>query len=418
MISSTLLMARASGRPPKMVNVDYRQGMTLLTADQAARRLGVKVETVYAYVSRGALGRQRRAGSRASWFDAGEVEQLARRGRPRRTTRPPAIDVLVESGITAIGEDGHRYRGHLARQLASTATFEQVAELLWTGHLPAFAPWEPVSVSDAELPTPVDRLRHAVVLAAAGDPLAGDLRPEAVVPRARALLATMAAAIPATGDTRAARLDLGDGPLRGTIAGRLWPRLTGAGRPRPALVSALNAALVLLADHELAASTLAARIAASTRADPYAVVLAGLGPLAGPLHGRASRHARRLLDDAADHGVAAALRDALDAHGSYPGFGHPLYPDGDPRARQLLGLVRAAADTEVLDEVVDTVRRRAAVEPNVDLALAALTAAARMRPDAGEVVFAVARAAGWMAHALEEYGSPPLRFRARAVYVG
>ena len=392
--------------------------MTLLTADQAARRLGVKVETVYAYVSRGALGRQRRAGSRASWFDAGEVEQLARRGRPRRTTRPPAIDVLVESGITAIGEDGHRYRGHHAGPLATTATFEQVAELLWTGSLPAFAPWEPAPVPEAGLATPVDCLRHAVVLAGAGDPLAGDLRPDAVVPGARTLLATMVAAVPVIGDARAARLDLGDGPLRGTIAGRLWPRLTGTGRPRPALVRALNAALVLLADHELAPSTLAARIAASTRADPYAVVLAGLGPLAGPLHGRASRHARRLLDDAAAHGVAAALRDALDAHGSYPGFGHPLYPDGDPRARQLLDLVRAAADTEVVDEVVDTVRRRAAVEPNVDLALAALTAAARMRPDAGEVVFAVARSAGWLAHALEEYGSPPLRFRARAVYVG
>ena len=87
-------------------------------------------------------------------------------------------------------------------------------------------------------------------------------------------------------------------PLRGTIAGRLWTRLA-EGRAEPGLVAALNAALVLLADHDLAPSTFAARIAASVRADPYAVVSAGLGPVSGVLHGRASRAARQLLDAAA-----------------------------------------------------------------------------------------------------------------------
>jgi citrate synthase len=229
----------------------------------------------------------------------------------------------------------------------------------------------------------------------------------------------MVGGIPLAGDDRAPRLDLGGTtPLRATVAGRLWPRLTRA-RPRRALLRALNGALVLLADHELAASTFAARVAASTRADPYAVVLAGLGALAGPLHGRAGRHSRRLLEAAAAEGPAAALADALATYGLYPGFGHPLYPHGDPRAVGLLDLVRSAVGPDAMaaaDDLAMTVRRRAGVEPNIDFALAVLTAAADMRADAAEVVFTVARTAGWLAHAMEEYTAPPLRFRARAVY--
>lgn len=395
--------------------------MSGITAEEAAARMGVKVATVYAYVSRGALRSWRRPGSRTSLFDPGEVEVLARRGRPRRTTRPAALDLVIETGLTTIGDHEVRYRGTSALELARTATFEEVAHWLWTGRrdVPRL-PWEAPALTLPEVGGARDRLRLAVVMASAADPLRADLAVPAVVERGRSLVATLIAAVPSAGEVRAPRLLLpaGGSPLRGTVAGRLWSRIAGV-RPAPGLVAACNAALVLLADHELAASTLAARVAASARADPYAVVLAGLGPMSGSLHGGASRLAGELLRAAADVGAEGALARALEAHQLLPGFGHRLYPQGDPRARLLLELVRSAAPGAAAlvaaDRLIATVRRRADLEPNVDFALAVLAAVARMPAEAGEIVFTVARTAGWIAHAIEEYGERPLRFRARAV---
>jgi citrate synthase len=391
------------------------------SAEEAAARLGVKVDTVYAYVSRGVLHSRRAPGSRLSLFDPDEIEVVARRGRPRRTSRPPALDFVIESQLTTIRDHELRYRGRDACRLARRETFEQVAHWLWTGdQCPLGPPWEAASISVPDVPDIRDRLRLAVVLASAGDPLRADLSTPAVVATGRSLLATMVSAIPARGDARSARL-LVDGsatPLRGTLAGRLWGRLTTL-RPTPGLVAALNAALVITADHELAASTLAARVAASTRADPFAVVLAGMGPLSGALHGGASRVVYEFLESASNLGPDAALAKSLENYRRYPGFGHPLYPDGDPRARLLLDMIRAASPQSpalaVADAVIAAVRRRARVEPTIDVALAVLAHVARMPVDAGEGIFTIARTAGWLAHALEEYAEGPLRFRARAV---
>jgi len=361
-------------------------------------------------------------GTRTSLFDADEVEALARRGRPRRATRSAALDFAIETRLTSIDAEGLRYRGHDVTHLARTATLEQVAELLWTGELPTSSPsWEPVALEMPPVDGVRDRFRLAVTLAAANDPVRGDLRPAAVVRAGQDLIGALVGALTIAGDGRIPRLPLPGfaEPLRGTVAGRLWSRLSPS-RPRPGLLGTLNAALVLLADHELAVSTLAARVAASARADPYAVVLAGLGPLSGPLHGGAGRLARDVLDAAAVDGPGPALGRALEVYGAYPGFGHPLYPDGDPRARLLLDLVRAAAGgsraMSVADGVVSTAQRRVPVEPNVDFALAVLGTVASMPPDTSEVLFTVARSAGWLAHALEEYEEAPLRFRPRAVY--
>ncbi len=394
------------------------QGMT---AVEVAARLAVKVDTVYAYVSRGELRSWKEPQSRTSRFDPGEVEALARRGRPRRASRPPALDFTIETVLTTIGNHDVRYRKESALALARTATFEEVAQLLWTGRRDVRpVAWSAAPVVLPDVPAARDRLRIAVVMAAAADSFRADLSVPAVVDRAASLIATMTEAVPSTGHSRSARLSLDDGspPRRGTIAGRLWGHLAGV-RATPELVATLNAALVLLADHELAASTLAARIAASARADPYAVVLAGLGPLSGSLHGGAALLASQLLQAAAENGPDAALARALEVHGRVPGFGHPLYPDGDPRARVLLELLRRASPghpaLSVADRVVAAVRRRSQLAPTVDLALAALALITRMPADAGEVIFAVARTAGWIAHAIEEYGEEPLRFRARAV---
>lgn len=395
--------------------------MSGISAEAAAARLGVKVATVYAYVSRGELHSWQRPGSRASLFDADEVEALARRGRPRRASQPPALDFVIETRLTAIGDHDIFYRGRTALGLARTAAFEDVAEWLWTGEWAGSPPaWRATPLSLPDLPFGRDRLRLAVVLASAGDPLRADLATGAVVNRARTLIATMVEAVPGNGEGRGARLQVedGQGPRRGTVAGQLFGRLAGV-RPTPGLVAALNAALVLLADHELAASTLAARVAASARADPYAVVLAGLGPLSGPLHGAASLPAYRMVEEAVAAGPDRALALALETQQHIPGFGHSLYPGGDPRARLLMELLRSAAPGSptlvAVDRLVSTARRRAEREPNVDLALAALASVARMPEDAGEIIFTLARTAGWIAHAIEEYGEQPLRFRPRAV---
>ncbi|RFU43339.1 hypothetical protein DZF91_01715 [Actinomadura logoneensis] len=206
-----------------------------------------------------------------------------------------------------------------------------------------------------------------------------------------------------------------------SIAGRLWRALC-PDEPTPSLLRAFEAAMVLLADHELAASTLAARVAASVRADPYAVVMSGLGVVSGPLHGGASYAAERLFAEVGAPGQAArVIGDRLRAGERIPGFGHSVYKSGDGRATVLLGLIREAAPGHprlaVADAVLAEAERRRLPAPNIDFALALLGGVAGLVPGAGEAVFAVARVAGWLAHALEEYrGGSPLR--PRAVYVG
>jgi citrate synthase len=205
------------------------------------------------------------------------------------------------------------------------------------------------------------------------------------------------------------------------IAQRLWSRLCDR-RESPALRRAFSAALVLLADHELAASTLAARAAASVRADPYAVVATGMGAASGALHGGASLGTETLLAAASGPEDAPRVVGELLRRGEkVPGFGHLVYRAGDPRAVLLLDLVRRAAPKSrqlaVAEAVLAELRQKSLPEPNIDFAIATLTRVAGMIRGSGEAVFAVARTAGWIAHALETYsGSRPLR--PRAVYTG
>ncbi|HEV7707242.1 MAG TPA: citrate synthase [Asanoa sp.] len=386
-----------------------------LTAAEAADRLGVKPATLYAYVSRGVLAR-RRAPEGQSLFDPAEVERLARRGRPRRATG--SSEVVIESRITALGADRPFYRGHDALDLATAASFEEVAEGLWTGEFsPGERDWRAGGTglavgraAGAALPgnvLPLDRIQAIVPALATTDPLRGNLDPAAVVDVGRALVAGIVDCLPERGTATGT-----------SIAARLAARL-GAEEP---FVDGVRAALVLLADHELAASTLAARVAASVRADPYAVVTAGLATVSGALHGGASLGAEALLDAVADPaGAGDAIGLRLRRGERIPGFGHTVYKSGDGRAGVLLDRVRAAApDHPVLltaQALLDAARRRKLPEPNIDFALATLTKAAGLPTGAGEAIFAIARIAGWLAHAMEEYERrTPLRLR--AVYIG
>jgi citrate synthase len=252
------------------------------------------------------------------------------------------------------------------------------------------------------------------------------------VTEAQRLTATMVEVLPGPADRTAEtapREGLREGRLAGPLveaggrrgAGSIAERLATKLSPAPTedLVRGVNAALVLLADHELATSTMAVRMAASTRADPYDAVLAGLGTIAGPLHGGASQLAYSLLVDVRRLGVERALNDTLRWQGLLPGFGHTVYKDGDPRCTVLLDLFDEVArpeDAELIGSLLELAAEHTVPPPNVDLGLAAMAWATGMPPGAGQVLFTVARVAGWVAHYLEELEERPLRFRARAIY--
>jgi citrate synthase len=409
------------------------------------------------------LSRDKAADGRGSLVDSEEVERLARRGRPRRPAG--AADITVESAITEITGDRLRYRGHDVIRLATSRTFEDVAELLWTSEFPPAragraapadetqkpqwpqtiqqahaartarrapgtpsVPWRatPAALAagraaQAALPDgtlPLERFQVIVPAMAATDPLRLHLDPSAVLAAGRSIIAGMVDCLPAPAGTAADQ----PGPAPDQpIAERLWSRLCDQ-RPSPALLRALSVALVLLADHELAASTLAARVAASVRADPYAVVATGMGAMSGALHGGASLGAEAMLAAASRPADVPRVIGGLLRRGEkVPGFGHLVYRGGDPRAVALLDLVRRAApksgELAVAEAVLTEMRQKSLPAPNIDFALATLTLVAGMVRGAGEAVFAVARTAGWIAHALEAYaGDKPLR--PRAVYTG
>ncbi len=413
-------------------SMSYPGGVRMLESEEAARRLGVKVATLYAYVSRGLLASHRAPDGRRSLFALDEVERLARRSRGGRAVESRLA--VVTTGVTQLTEEaGPLYRGRPAVELATRASFEEVAVLLWDG---ADAPsstdgraWTPADLGTVPTLRPSDRMRWAVVMAGSRDPVRADLRPESVVRATRGLIATVIDALagaelpgrgggdrPARGDLPPLVLDDGR-ELVDSIAARLASRLSA--EVDVALVRAVNASLVLLADHELASSTMAVRIAASTRADPYDAVLAGIGTIAGPLHGAASQQVSALLADAGQLGVERAVDDWLRWQGRLPGFGHTVYTGGDPRFSVLDRLFEELAEPRARDTVRALVELAAAERlpaPNVDLGLAAVTWAAGMQPDAGQVLFTVARLAGWIAHYLEELAERPLRYRARAIY--
>src|SRR5215467_5690793 len=411
-----------------MVNAVHSRVMVgaLLTAQEAAERLGVKPETLYAYVSRGLVQRERGADGR-SLFALTDVDRLGRRGRRDRAS---GTELRIESALTAIEDNAIFYRGEDVLVLAVSRTFEEVAEFLWTGQFPEQQPWaadersrEAASSVQEALPVsalPLDRLRVAVPALAALDTMRYDTGETAVVVTGRRLIAAMADALPRRGRSAPLRVRQAN-PVSNSIAGRLWAGLTEAAAPIGA-VEALNAALVLVADHELSVSTLAARMAASIAADPYAVVTVGLSALGGAMQAVASLAVEDLLAEVSGpERAAGAIGERLRRGDRLPGFGHRLYPRGDPRAPALLGLLRRCWQghprLEAVEAVIAACEERGLPAPNIDFALASLAQLAAMHRGASEAIFAMARAAGWLAHALEEY-ERRTSIRPRAIYVG
>jgi len=396
-----------------------------LTAPEATLRLGVRPQTLYAYVSRGLVESEPVPGTRTSRYARADVERLAARARRTRPATGP--EIVVDSALTLLDPDGHLYyRGWDVAAAARDATFEQVASWLWDTDAAVEiwrAPDDALSVARAiqeALPpaTPLpDRLRVVAAAIGAVDPLRNDRNPAAVATRARGLIATLVDALPISAPSSRGSTERADT----SIAARLWSHVATT-PPTPARVRALDRALVLLADHELAASTLAVRVAASTWADPYLLVSTGLATAGGPLHAGSSERVRELFREVRDGvpaatAVGARLREGMPV----PGFGHAVYRGTDPRATLLLDAVRTSRPPRALWDaataLLDVMASDAGPEPNVDFALGAFAEANAMRDGAGEVIFVIARCAGWIAHGLEEYAHR-LRYRVRAAYTG
>jgi len=386
----------------------------MVDSEEAARRLGVKLPTLYAYVSRGLISTAKSPDGRRNLFSTEEIDERARRLRSAKND-----DIRVATIATAVStlhEDGPHYRGVPAVTLAVTSSYEEVADLLWKAEP---GPWraasEAVDLAAKSSFDARDRIRLGVVIAGATDPMRADLRPPAVTRSARHLIAT---AVEALGHGEPPNESNPD-PAQVPIAERLSQRL-GAPKVTPWLVRAVNAVIVMLADHEVAPSTLAVRLAATTRADCYDALLAGLGTISGPLHGSASDVARRLLEDAEKRGVERALGETLRWQGSFPGFGYSLNIEGDPRFTAMLPFFNALAtprQQKVLQEVLARTEDQGMPRPNVNLAIGAIAYAARLAPEAGETLFTIARMCGWVAHYLEELEQPPRRFRTRTSYL-
>jgi citrate synthase len=387
-----------------------------LTASQAAAQLGVKRQTVYAYVSRGVLTRQLSLDGRTSLYDPTEIEDLR---TARRRTTSGEVGTVIASSITKVDETGHTYRGVPATTLLNRS-FEEAVSHLW-GH---DGSWEldPEVVNRIQsvqrfMPTEtplIDRLRLSVSVVSAWDVLRHDPSAANHCHAGRMMLTGMVDGLPNRNSEHAS--NAGKPP---PLADRLWDALADAGGTR-AQRDCLNAALILLADHGLAASTFAARVAASVRADPYSIVQAGMGALGGPLHGAASQPVHRLLEEAATVGPERAVGQRLANNEKIPGIGHLVYRTVDPREVALRDLVAQAwakdPHLKVIADLQELLADRLDVPANIDFALASLTWLAKMDPEAGQCIF-LARSAGWIAHGIEEFGERPIRFRPVARWV-
>ena len=376
---------------------------TLVTTSQAADLLGVKTSTVYTYVSRGHLEPIRRPGDPGSWFHRSDIERLARSNRRRRSQ--PRSELPNETthltSITCITDRGYQYRGLDPLELARSRTFEQVAEFLWTGALPGEVSWP--SPSEPGLDQldrlPLDRLRVAISELGIRDQLRFGKTPEAIRVTGRTLLVDLMAALPLVGD---ASESLG-------FVDQLWPRLASVA-PRSEVRASLESAMIIIADHGVAPSTLAVRIAAGYRADLYGAIQSGMSIMAGGWYGRRALSAERMLDDVDRVGDAEQVVGDLFRQGGIPCLGQPRYAGPDPRTEMILDLTTSAApDAPALRAVRDIQRitaDRALPSPSVELALAAMCRAFGLITGASEAVFALGRAAGWIAHAIEIYGRP------------
>jgi citrate synthase len=370
-----------------------------INARDAAGLLGVKLDTLYAYVSRGLLRSVMVPGSRERQYRRDDIEGFAAARRSGRAPADPnaaAAMPAIESAISLIENGRLYYRGQDAVRLSDSATLEEVATLLWGAELEPETLPTPMRQSSSPAGNAGDLIARCQVrlAAAAADspPVAGLDRP-ALAAAGQSILREMVACL--SGNTPTTR------PAHAALA-RHW-RLTETG------AGLVRRCMVLIADHELNTSTLVARCVASTGAPLPAVVSAALGALSGPRHGgAASRVEAMLRAEQANGDPFMQVASRLARGEALPGIGQPLYPGGDPRAVAILYALSLTAPQA---------RRLVGHRPNVDFALAAVSIALDLPAGAALELFLVGRTVGWIAHAIEQVDSGVL-IRPRARYTG
>lgn len=402
-----------------------------LTAAEAAATLGVSVPTLYSYVSRGMLRSAPHTAGKRRLYAADEVRRLARRKADGKRAGKVAQKVLdwgvpvLESKITLIADGRLVYRGRDAIELARTATLEETAALLWECDHTCFEETPDVPLTRATwhawlrqtgASAPHERALVMLPIAAAHLPrlFAWDTQAQ-LRQTAAMLLRVLAAAL------------IEREPAREP----LHRQLAAAWGVRDHLhVELLRAALVVCADHELNASTFTVRCIASTGMHLFGAVTGGLAALAGPRHCGETMLVTALFREASAAGDLARYVTERLAHCEtqqrtvLPGFGHMLYPTGDPRGALLLELLTQSATTcaerqtlAEIDALVRTAHAATGLAPTVDFALSAIERVLALPQGAAFSLFALGRAAGWIAHAMEQYDDGRL-IRPRARYVG
>jgi len=361
--------------------------------------------------------------------------------------RPKAgLEDTVATSSAICYLDGDRgvlaYCGYDIQDLARQATFEEVCYLLWHRRLPTrgeLGDLQSQLTAARQLPEAVLRLMRALpqgntmdalrtLTSALGhyDPDANDNSPQANYRKAIRLTAQIGSLVATIGRVNAGAGPIQPDPVLGHAANFLYV-LTGE-RPGGLATRAFDVALILHADHELNASTFAARVAAATLTDIHSTIVAAIGTLKGPLHGGANADVMRLLLEigatATPEKAEEIVRAKLARKEKIPGFGHRVYHTEDPRAthlRQMSKDLTAKAGQpiwyEMSQRIESLVRSEKKLNPNVDFYSASTYHALRIDIDLFTPIFAVSRVSGWTAHVLEQYANNRL-IRPRAEYVG
>ena len=392
--------------------------VTWLSSEAAAARLGVSRATLYAYVSRGLVRSTATPGHpRQRRYAAEDVDAMRSRGEERRDPAKIGERALhwgvpvLESAITLIENGRLYYRGHDAAELARARSVEEVAALIWTGSFAGdFAATQLHVVAGTKtvegLPF-ASRAQSVLPLVAARDSLAFDLRPRAVAQtgwRILNLLASIAAESSELEDT-----------IDETLHKRWVPRT-------PHAAELLRVALIVSADHELNVSSFTARCVASAGANPYAVVIAGLAGIEGTKHGGISARVETMFDEVRRaRDVRKAVGERLRRGEPVVGFGHPLYPGGDPRAKVLMEMLARrfpkSPELAFARAVAKAGEEVTGEKATIDFALVALARTLKLDAGAPLTLFALGRSIGWIGHALEQYARDEI-IRPRARYSG
>lgn len=399
-----------------------------VSAAHAAAELGIRRATLYAYVSRGLIRSEQTVSTRRERrYYREDVLKLKEAREQRRHPARVATRALhwgapvLDSQLTLIADGKLYYRGHNVLELASQYSLEAVATLLWTGDLENSAvlfsrakevemgKGQAIFSRESGIPM-IEKFQVGLAIAGLGDPAAYDFRPLLVGQTGARILALMTS------------IATGNRPSNPTDADIAQSLQKGWSPGNPRAVGLFRTALVLCADHELNISSFTARCAASAGATPYAAITAALSALQGTRHGGETRKVEALFREIGKvENVGRILANRLKRGDRLPGFGHVLYPDGDPRGRMLVETVASAYPRSrhvllgkaISARVLDLVGEY----PTIDFGLVLLARTLGLAEDSPLVLFALGRTVGWIAHIIEQYQEIEL-IRPRARYTG